>query len=98
MQGTFRLCALLRVEIRMHKDGTLQYDLINLHESFRIFLNLFGLHSVPLACMQLRVRVEIGMHKDGTLQYDLISLYESFQIFSNPFGLHSVLLACMQFH
>ena len=55
MQGTFRLCAFLKVEVGMHKDGTLQYDLINLYEffeSFQIFLNLLGLHSVPLACMQ----------------------------------------------
>ena len=26
MQGTFCLCAFLRIEIGMHKDGTLQYD------------------------------------------------------------------------
>ena len=32
MQGTFRLCAFLRVEIGMHKDRTLQYDLINHYE------------------------------------------------------------------
>ena len=42
----------VRVEIGMNKDGTLQFYLINLYESFQIFLNLFGLHSVPLACMQ----------------------------------------------
>ena len=34
MQGTFRLCAFLRVEIGMHKDRTLQYDFINHYESF----------------------------------------------------------------
>ena len=30
-------CMQLRVETGMHKDGTLQYDLIHLYESFQIF-------------------------------------------------------------
>ena len=45
MQGTLCLCAFLRTEIGMHKDGTLQYD------NKSIFLNLFSLLSVQLACM-----------------------------------------------
>ena len=35
MQGTFRLCAFLRVEIGMHKDRTLEYDFMNHYESSR---------------------------------------------------------------
>ena len=65
MQGTFRLCAFLRVEIGMHKDRTLQYDLINHYESFQIFLaacmqlqqlacSYSSLHAVTVACMQLQ--------------------------------------------
>ena len=70
-----------QVEIGMHKDGTLQYDLINLN---------------PLACMQLRVRVEIGMHKDGRLQYDFLNLFDSFWLAFSSISLHAVLLAWMQ--
>ena len=56
MQGTFHAvplaCMQLRVEIGMHKDGTLQYDFNRSLCIFSIFSNLFCSHSVPLPCMQ----------------------------------------------